>query len=65
MSNRFVAVRGERAWCRFYALDPMNGGLVTPLETFNCQGWCIDPRRDLPDGAGWGHVLKTLMLALE
>ena len=39
-------------------------GLITPLKTFNCQGWRIDPRRDLPDGAGWGHVLRTLVLAL-
>ena len=40
-------------------------GLITPLEASNCQGWCIDPRRDLPDGAGWGHVLQILVQLKE
>ncbi|HIE37963.1 MAG TPA: hypothetical protein EYH30_11530 [Anaerolineales bacterium] len=39
-------------------------GLVVPLITSNCQGLRIDPRQDLPDGAGWGRVLQTIVLAV-
>lgn len=40
--------------------------LIVPLQTFGCEGWRIDPRRDRPDGmAGWREVLKTLVLLRE
>jgi hypothetical protein len=38
--------------------------LIVPLQTFGCEGWRVDPRRDRPDGiAGWREALKTITLA--
>lgn len=38
-------------------------GLVTPLKTFGCEGWRIDPRRSRPDGPmGWEDVLNLMVI---
>lgn len=37
-------------------------GLITELQAFNCQGWRIDPREELPQiNTGWRHVLQMVV----
>lgn len=52
----------RREWTPLLWTVGLKMGLIKPLSAYNCKGWRIDPRRDLPDGKpGWSRVLQLIV----
>lgn len=61
--GRVTGLPARPAWVPSLWNMGLKLALIVSLQTFGCEGWRIDPRRDRPDrAADWREVLKTLVL---
>jgi hypothetical protein len=60
--GRVTELPAKPSWSEMLWGMGLKLGLVTPLKTFGCDAWRIDPRWERPDNrSGWKRVLKTIV----